>query len=241
MSEQIIQNVRLALQTAKQDGRNLKNEETKTLITSAVRKVGREQFQQVRQLPKGDVFTICEELLETGDWQERTIAFQWAFQIRRLYGMSDFMLFERWLDQYVGDWGSCDDFCTHAFGHLVFVFPALIPDVKAWLPSADRWFRRGAAVVMIYGNRRGENLEPAFEIADQLLMDEDYLVQKGYGWMLKEISKTEPVQVFDFVMERKAFMPRTALRYAIEKLPPELRQKAMEKGDATKTDFRALN
>ena len=64
---------------------------------------------------------------------------------------------------------------------------------------------------------------------DQLLTDEDYLVQKGYGWMLKEISKTEPIQVFDFVMERKAFMPRTSLRYAIEKLPPELRQKAMEK------------
>jgi 3-methyladenine DNA glycosylase AlkD len=227
MAEPIIQNIRLAIQTAKQDQRNLKNKDT--LITSAVRKVGREQFQPFRQHTKEEVFAICEKLLESGDWQERAIAFQWAFQIRRQYEMGDFVLFERWLDQHVDGWGSCDDFCTHAFGHLIFVFPELIPDVKAWIPSENRWFRRGAAVVMIYTNRRGKNIEPAFEIADQLLMDEDYLVQKGYGWMLKEISKTEPIKVFDFVMERKAFMPRTSLRYAIEKLPPELRQQAMEK------------
>jgi 3-methyladenine DNA glycosylase AlkD len=229
MSEQIIQNVRLAIQRAKQNERNLKNKETLTLITSAVRKVGREQYRQISHSPKAGVFAICEELLETGDWGERIIAFQWAFRIRRQYEMSDFVLFERWLAQYVDGWSSCDDFCTHAFGYLIFVFPALVPKVKAWIPSKNRWFRRGAAVVMIYGNRRGKNIEPAFEIADQLLMDDDDLVQKGYGWMLKEISKSEPIQVFDFVMERKTFMPRTSLRYAIEKLPPELRQKAMEK------------
>lgn len=227
MSEPIIQNIRLAIQAAKQDERNLRNNDT--LITSVVRKVGREQFQPIRLHTKEEVFTICEKLLESGDWQERAIAFQWAFQIRRKYEMSDFVLFERWLDQYVDGWGSCDDFCTHAFGHLIFVLPKFIPNVKAWIPSENRWFRRGAAVVMIYANRRGKNIEPAFEIADQLLMDEDYLVQKGYGWMLKEISKTEPIQVFDFVMERKAFMPRTSLRYAIEKLPPELRRQAMTK------------
>jgi 3-methyladenine DNA glycosylase AlkD len=229
MSEQIIRKIRLAIQTAKQDERILKNKDRMTLITSAVRKIGREQYQQIRQYPKVEVFAICEKLLKSDDWSERTIAFQWAFQIRRQYEMSDFVLFERWLDQYVHDWGSCDDVCTHAFGYLIFLFPGLISNVKNWIPSEDRWFRRGAAVVMIYGNRRGENIEPAFEIADQLLMDDDYLVQKGYGWMLKEISKTEPIRVFDFVMERKVSMPRTSLRYAIEKLPPELRQKAMEK------------
>jgi 3-methyladenine DNA glycosylase AlkD len=82
---------------------------------------------------------------------------------------------------------------------------------------------------MIYGIRREQGFAPSFEIADQLLLDEDDLVQKGYGWMLKEISKSEPQQVFEFVMQRKAVMPRTSLRYAIEKLSPELRQRAMEK------------
>jgi 3-methyladenine DNA glycosylase AlkD len=55
------------------------------------------------------------------------------------------------------------------------------------------------------------------------------MVQKGYGWMLKEASKPHQKEVFDFVMMHKSVMPRTALRYAIEKMPPELKVRAMEK------------
>jgi 3-methyladenine DNA glycosylase AlkD len=60
-------------------------------------------------------------------------------------------------------------------------------------------------------------------------MDRDDMVQKGYGWMLKEASKPYQKEVFDFVMRNKAVMPRTALRYAIEKMPADLRAKAMER------------
>ena len=222
----IIVNIHQSLQTAKQDKNNRKG---KSLITAAVRQIARDHFQQIKDLSKDEIFAFCEQLLDLGTWEEKTIAFQWAFRIRRQYEMSDFLWFERWLDQYVGDWSSCDDFCTHAFGHLIFMFPEHIPSVKSWTASDDRWFRRGAAVVMIYGIRREQGFSASFQIADQLLMDEDDLVQKGYGWMLKEMSKSEPIQVFDFVMERKATMPRTSLRYAIEKLPAELRQQAMER------------
>jgi 3-methyladenine DNA glycosylase AlkD len=53
------------------------------------------------------------------------------------------------------------------------------------------------------------------------------MVQKGYGWLLKEASKKHQEEVFDFVMRRKAEMPRTALRYAIEKMPIDLKKRAM--------------
>jgi 3-methyladenine DNA glycosylase AlkD len=55
------------------------------------------------------------------------------------------------------------------------------------------------------------------------------MVQKGYGWMLKEASKKHQPEVFDYVMSKKARMPRTALRYAIEKMPVEMRRRAMER------------
>ena len=68
-----------------------------------------------------------------------------------------------------------------------------------------------------------------FETANRLLKDKDDLVQKGYGWLLKEASNKYQQQVFDFVMERKNWMPRTALRYAIEKMPKPFREQAMAK------------
>jgi 3-methyladenine DNA glycosylase AlkD len=223
----IIQNLRHAIREAEQVESNLKH--GKSLITSVVRKIATNGFQQVKNLEKDEVFDVCETLLDSGDWRERTIALQWVFRIRKQYQASDFPRFEQWLEKYVDGWGSCDDFCTHAFGHLINAFPEHIPIVKTWAKSDNRWFRRGAAVVMIYGIRRKQGFSDSFEIADLLLLDDDDLVQKGYGWMLKEISNKDPFPVFEFVMQRKGRMPRTSLRYAIKKLEPHLRKQAMEK------------
>jgi len=60
-------------------------------------------------------------------------------------------------------------------------------------------------------------------------LDEDDLVQKGYGWMLKVAADAWQKDVFEYVMKNKKEMPRTALRYAIEKMPKNLKQKAMTK------------
>ena len=225
---EIILNLRQALKDAEENPKNLKS--GGHIIASVLRSVARQIYrEQVRELPIDKIFELCEELLNTGDGRQRAVAFQWAFQARKHYRTSDFKRFENWLNRYVDDWGSCDDFCTHAFGDLIYKFPEHIPSVKTWTSSENRWFRRGAAVVMIYGIRREKGFQDSFEIADMLLMDTDDLVQKGYGWMLKEISNKDPMLVFEFVMQRKDHMPRTSLRYAIEKLTPELRQQAMRK------------
>ena len=72
-------------------------------------------------------------------------------------------------------------------------------------------------------------LKEAFQTADILLQDKENLVQKGYGWMLKEASNRFPKEVFRYVMKNKKKMPRTALRYAIEKMPTAWRKEAMRR------------
>jgi 3-methyladenine DNA glycosylase AlkD len=114
-------------------------------------------------------------------------------------------------------------------GIVVEQYPAFVNRLKAWAKSGSRWVRRAAAVTLILPARRGKFLVDVFEIARILLADEDDLVQKGYGWMLKEASKLHLQEVFDFIMKHRQAMPRTALRYAIEKMPHHLRKKAMEK------------
>jgi 3-methyladenine DNA glycosylase AlkD len=108
-------------------------------------------------------------------------------------------------------------------------YPEYVGRLKKWAKSANRWVRRASAVSLILPARHGEFLADVFEIADILLLDNDDLVQKGFGWMLKEASKLHTKEVFAYIMKHKAVMPRTALRYAIEKMPQEMREKAMEK------------
>jgi 3-methyladenine DNA glycosylase AlkD len=74
----------------------------------------------------------------------------------------------------------------------------------------------------------GKFLNDVFEIANRLLKDEDDLVRKGYGWMLKAASQAHLKEVFNYIMKNKKDMPRTALRYSIEKMPLDLKAEAMK-------------
>jgi 3-methyladenine DNA glycosylase AlkD len=112
---------------------------------------------------------------------------------------------------------------------LVERHPEFIANLKGWTQSDNRWVKRAAAVTLILPARHGKFLDDVFDIADKLLLDKDDLVQKGYGWLLKEASKSHMEEVFSYVMDNKKVMPRTALRYAIEKMPRELKVQAMQR------------
>jgi 3-methyladenine DNA glycosylase AlkD len=192
-------------------------------------KITRQSFKELKGKGKKEIFALCERLLETGYWEESIIAFNWAYYIRDTFKPEDFAVLERWVSKYVSDWAECDTLCNHTVAAFIEMYPQYIANLKEWAKSENRWLRRAAAVTLILPARAGKYLEDIFEIARILLLDKEDLVQKGYGWMLKEASRKHQDEVFTYVMKNKEIMPRTALRYAIEKMPPELKAKAMQK------------
>lgn len=199
------------------------------IATPLIRRVASENFKQIKNLEKKQIFSLCEKLSKINGSGCRDIAFDWAFRIRNQYQKEDFKIFENWLKNYVTTWGSCDDLCTHALGKFIYQFPEFLPQVKKWAKSSNKWFRRASAVVLIYSLRKGKILKESFDVAKILLRDNEDLAQKGYGWMLKEASNLHQKEVFDFVIKNKKLMTRTALRYAIEKLPEKMKIKARKK------------
>ncbi|OPZ92645.1 MAG: DNA alkylation repair enzyme [candidate division TA06 bacterium ADurb.Bin417] len=119
-------------------------------------------------------------------------------------------------------------FCNHTVGDLVGKYPELTDVLKAWTRSGNRWLRRAGAVSLVVPAKKGRFLKEVFEIADLLMADEDDLVRKGYGWLLKEASRLHRDEVFDYVVRNRWKMARTALRYAIELMPKELKSEAMK-------------
>ncbi len=197
--------------------------------SALVGRIAKNYFNEIESENKKNIFSLCEELLRSDYCEEAYIAAEWAYQVREAYSEDDFFIFESWIKKYINNWAKCDTLCNHAVGSFIEKFPAYIENLKTWTASDNRWVRRAAAVTLILPARKGNFLEDVFEISDRLLKDRDDLVQKGYGWMLKEASKTHRQEVFEYVMRNKKDMPRTSLRYAIEKLPTDLRAKAMEK------------
>lgn len=194
-----------------------------------VNRISKDYFPYEESKSKAEILGLCENLWQSGYIEESFIACNWSYSIRERYEPDDFRVFERWIDQYVNNWASCDTLCNHTVGTFIEMYPEFINWLKDFATSENRWMRRAAAVTLIIPARKGRFLEDIMDIADILLTDSDDLVQKGYGWMLKAASEAHQQAIFGFVMKNKAVMPRTALRYAIEKMPKDLKVKAMEK------------
>ena len=215
---------------------------THGLKMADIHKIAKSGFQQIKEYSKQAVFELCEELWKSGYLDEAAIACNWSESLHTKYEPADFIVFERWLSNYVTGWAYCDTLCNHTGGTFIMMYPDYVSKLKEWAKSSNRWVRRGAAVTLIIPARKGLFLNDILEIADILLLDKEDLVQKGNGWMLKAASMSETFvkgseekkkehldAVFNFVMKNKAIMPRTTLRYAIEKMPADLKAEAMKK------------
>ena len=200
--------------------------------TPEVRKIATIFFRELKENGMQDIDIILgfsENLLSERIIELRIIAFQWAFKIKKKFQPKHFVIFENWLNMHVTGWGSCDDLCVGNLGYFLYIYPEFIPNVKSWVESENPMVRRAAAVAFIYSLRREKYLEHIWDIPVALLNDEDIYVLKGYGWMLKEASNNFQKEIFDYVQKMKKDMPRVSLRYAIEKMPPNLRKQAMRK------------
>ena len=197
--------------------------------SATVIRIGKDYFKTITDKNKSHIFSLCEELWKSGVMEESFIACNWSYYVNKNYETADFETFEKWVNNYLDNWASCDTLCNHTIGSFVEMYPEYLSGLKRWAKSTNRWVKRASAVSLIIPARKGKFLDDIFEIADILHSDKDDMVQKGYGWMLKAASQAHQKDVFNYVMNKKATMPRTSLRYAIEKMPAELKVRAMAK------------
>ena len=194
-----------------------------------VSKMSKDYFKSIKNNSKEEIFGLCEQLWKSQTLEESFIACNWSYFVHKEYQPNDFKVFEKWISNYVNNWASCDTLCNHTVGEFIEMYPEYVSRLKEMAKSENRWMRRASAVSLIIPAKKGLFLQDIFEIADMLLMDKDDLVQKGYGWMLKVACQKHQQEVFEYIISKKSIMPRTALRYAIEKMPQNMKKTAMER------------
>ena len=128
--------------------------------------------------------------------------------------------------KHVNNWNLVD-----ASAHLILGMHLLTTDKTMLLELAQStvmWERR-IAMVATWMFIRNNQLEWTFIIAKKLLNDDHDLIHKASGWMLREAGKKDLAQLLTFLNTHTTKMPRTMLRYAIEKLPKEQRTHYLKK------------
>ena len=142
------------------------------------------------------------------------------------FGSAGFPRLERWLP-HIRNWAACDLFCTALLGRMLAAHPGRVGRVFHWAKSRNRWCRRSAAVSLVPAARRGVYTEQILRLSDQLLEDDDDMVRKAVGWLLKEAGQVRRQPVVAYLQRVRQRAPRLTLRIACEKLPQGTRRRIL--------------
>ena len=195
--------------------------------TAELRKVAvrfRRTIQRERGLPF--LLQVVDKLFSGRVLEEKVFA---VFLLKTLaadFGDAEFRLFESWLSR-VSSWADHDGLVHYLISPMVAADPSRVRYVFRWAKSRNRWFRRAACVALIRGARRKMFLAEIKRLSRLLLSDEDDMVQKGLGWLLRETAKFDAQRTVPYLMSIRKRAPRLVLRTACETLPQRTRKKVL--------------
>jgi 3-methyladenine DNA glycosylase AlkD len=169
---------------------------------------------------------VADKLFSGRMLEEKVFA---VFLLEKLtddFGDAQFRLFESWLSR-ISSWADHDGLVHYLISPLVAADPARVRHVFRWAKSRNRWHRRAACVALIRGARAKMFFPEIKRLSNQLLADQDDMVQKGLGWLLRETAKFDPQRTVPYLMTIRVRAPRLVLRTACETLPPQIRKKVL--------------
>ncbi|HTC46215.1 MAG TPA: DNA alkylation repair protein [Candidatus Aquilonibacter sp.] len=164
------------------------------------------------------LIAVADQLFKGSVLEEKITA---VFLLEKLdgeFGGHEFKLFESWLDR-ISSWADHDGLVHYLIAPMVAAKPERAKAAFRWAKSPNRWHRRAACVALIRGTRVRMFFAEITKLSDLLLADEDDMVQKGLGWLLRETAKYDPKKTIPYLMKIRASAPRLVLRTACEKLP----------------------
>ena len=178
------------------------------------------------QISTADAF----ELLKSKYHEERLIA---IFIFTRHFEKGDEKLKTKIVNEYlkntklINNWDLVDSSAYKILGKYLLDKPK---DILFKLAKSNLLWDRRISIISTYAFIKAGETATTFQLALQLIDNKEDLMHKGVGWMLREAGKPDPVGLDIFLAEHHKKMPRTMLRYAIEKFP-ESKRKAFLSGE----------
>ena len=178
----------------------------------------------------GQAIELCEILLPNRYLEAKSVGILILLSFEKEFGPQVFSLIRKWLARdYLDNWASVDILCPDALGGLLEDHAGLRTKIRSWTAAPNRWVRRASAVSFVKLARRGKCLDDAYAVARRLFASDDDLIEKANGWLLREAGKTDMPRLEAFLLRLGPKIPRTTLRYAIERFPEDRRKKILDR------------
>jgi 3-methyladenine DNA glycosylase AlkD len=161
---------------------------------------------------------VADQLFSGPVLEEKVAAVFLLEKLDKKFTDREFTLFETWLDR-ISSWADHDGLVHYLISPMVAADPRRVKKVFRWAKSKNRWRRRAACVALIREARAKLLFPEITKLSDSLLADEDDMVQKGLGWLLRETAKFDARRTVPYLMTIRKRAPRLVLRTACETLP----------------------
>jgi 3-methyladenine DNA glycosylase AlkD len=169
---------------------------------------------------------VADELFSGSVLEEKVAGVFLLENLDAQFGDREFRLFEAWLDR-ISSWADHDGLVHYLIAPMVAAKRARVKSVFRWAKSPNRWHRRAACVALIRGARAKMFFPEIVKLSDYLLSDQDDMVQKGLGWLLRETAKFDAQRTLPYLMKIRERAPRLVLRTACETLPAAMKRKVL--------------
>ncbi len=172
-----------------------------------------------------DALALCDILVRDAELEAKAVGTLILNRFKKTFPPALFGRVKSWLaSDRLDNWASVDTFCTEGMGAFLERYPAYVEKIKAWTAHPNRWVKRASLVSFIKLARKPAFLPAIYGISASVFQVDDDLVHKANGWLLREAGKADAARLERFLLEHGASIPRTTLRYAIERFPPARRK-----------------
>lgn len=172
-----------------------------------------------------DAMRLADALMRDPYLETKSVGIEVVARYRHSFAPRLLPSWKRWLSTNLSaNWATTDLVCGVLIGPLLADHPRLIPLMRTWAAHRNMWVRRAAAVALLPAIRRGLALDVAYDVAAALHTDDEDLIQKAVGWMLREAGKQDAQRLERYLRAAGGIIPRTTLRYSIERFPAAKRR-----------------
>ena len=199
--------------------------------SSAVRSIEKEAYEIVRETwSLSDAASFCDLMAAEPHHEAKMVGVLLLGRYRETFTKGLLAAVRGWiLAGRFSNWAAIDGLTPTVVTPLVVKYPDLIPRIIRWTRSRNMWLRRAAAVTFVPLARKGQHLDHAYAVVQDLLSDENDLIHKATGWLLRETGRTDMMRLERFLLGSGPRIPRTTVRYAIERFPEPKRKSLLSK------------
>jgi 3-methyladenine DNA glycosylase AlkD len=176
-----------------------------------------------------DAVAFCDLLMRDRYIESKSVGLTLLARYRREFPETLLRRTKGWLAGNLCDnWAVTDQLSTQIVSILIDKFSKRAEAVESWSHSANLWLRRASAVSFVKPAGKGRHLGHAYRIATVLMPDAHDLIHKACGWLLREAGKSDAARLERYLLEHRSAIPRTTVRYAIERFPESKRQRILQ-------------